>query len=387
MENQSMISLRYNALLSTIAFALCCWAAPVDAAINAGDRVNVHVYNHPELSTVATVDSHGIIQLPVIGSIRVQGLESNDAARAIRRRIEAYVPYPAVDVQDMSELQSIFVSGGPGGVLPYTPNETLSSALAEIAKITQFSDTAQTPPNAQLDRFDHSRIDLKRVAIYRNGQPVGTYNMIALREIGNPGPVLYPSDTIAFSDKPIRVQVNGAVNTPGPAYLWPDEALSDAIAQAGGPSPAAASGHIELMHADRATEIIAMGDPLFNRPATAGDVVTIPTAPRVTVAGFVNHSGVVTLQNDFTLLSALASAGGYDKFADLRKVQLVHQGTKSEYNIVALVHGNLTQNPVLHDGDTVFVPEGHKTDWSQVFGGLGAVGALSGFGLLLTSHH
>jgi hypothetical protein len=59
----------------------------------------------------------------------------------------------------------------------------------------------------------------------------------------------------------------------------------------------------------------------------------------------------------------------------------VHQGVKSEYNIVKLAHGDLSQNPTLHDGDTVFVPEGYKTDWGQVFQGLGAFG---GLGYLLT---
>jgi len=76
-------------------------------------------------------------------------------------------------------------------------------------------------------------------------------------------------------------------------------------------------------------------------------------------------------------VSALASSGGYNKFADLRKVQIVHQGTRTQYDIVALAHGDLSQNPTLHDGDTVFVPEGHKTDWSQVFAALGGIGSFA----------
>jgi hypothetical protein len=30
------------------------------------------------------------------------------------------------------------------------------------------------------------------------------------------------------------------------------------------------------------------------------------------------------------------------------------------------VHGDMTQNPQLRDGDLVFVPEGHKVDYSQI---------------------
>jgi hypothetical protein len=35
----------------------------------------------------------------------------------------------------------------------------------------------------------------------------------------------------------------------------------------------------------------------------------------------------------------------------------------------------MSQNPVLQDGDTVVVPEGHKIDWSGIFGILGGVAA------------
>jgi protein involved in polysaccharide export with SLBB domain len=210
--------------------------------------------------------------------------------------------------------------------------------------------------------------------------------MIALRMSGDPGPTLYANDTVAFSNKPIAVEVIGAVNTPGATYLWPQEPLSNAIAQAGGATPLAASGRIVITHADAPPEMLALGDPTFNRPALPGDVITVPTAPRVTVTGLVEKPGVVTLPNDFTLLSALASAGGYNKFGDLRKVQVLHAGVKTQYDIVALAHGDASQNPALHDGDTVFVPEGYKTDWGQVFQALGGLGGLSSFGYFLRSH-
>ena len=41
--------------------------APASAAIHAGDKLNVYVYNHPEISTQVTVDSLGRISLPIAG--------------------------------------------------------------------------------------------------------------------------------------------------------------------------------------------------------------------------------------------------------------------------------------------------------------------------------
>lgn len=372
-----MAILCFRALLGAAILGVFYMPSPAEADINSGDRLSIHVYNHPELSTVATVDSRGVIQLPVIGTVHVQGRDSKDVAFVIRKRIEPYVPFPAVDVQDTSESQTLFVSGAPGGVLTYSPNETLSAAVAEITKATQFSQTAQTPPNSLINRFDYSRLDLKRVMIYRSGRTLGTYDMVALRGAGDPGPLLYANDTVAFSNKPIAVTVVGAVNAPGPAFLWPDEPLSNAIAQAGGASPSAAAAHVEIARANEPTQTVAFGDSVFNRPAQTGDVITVPTAPRVSVAGLVEKPGTVTLQSDSTLISALAAAGGYNKFGDLRKVQVVHQGVATQYNIVALAHGDMAQNPTLHDGDTVYVPEGYKTDWSLVFQALGGIGGLS----------
>lgn len=370
---------RQNAVLALAFSVFSAMAIPAGAAINAGDRLNVHIYNHPELSIVATVDSSGSIQIPVVGTVHAAGLESNAVAYVIRKRIEPYVPFPAVDVQDTSETQSLFVSGASGGVLAYSPNETLSAAVAEVQKAGTIAGTNNVPPspNALIDRFDSSRLDLRRVIVYRSGRALGAYNVIALRDAGDPGPVLYANDTVAFSNKPIAVKVVGAVNLPGPAYLWADEPLSDAIAQSGGVSGVAASNRIVISRPDAADQIVAFGNAAFNEPAKDGDIITVPTAPRVTVAGMVDKPGTVILPSDFTLVSALAAAGGYNRFGDLRNVQVVHQGVTTHYNIVALAHGDLTNNPALSDGDTVYVPEGHKTDWSLVWSALGGIGGIS----------
>jgi len=81
--------------------------------------------------------------------------------------------------------------------------------------------------------------------------------------------------------------------------------------------------------------------------------------------------GDVQLKNDTTLLSALYGADGIQKWADLKRVQVMHRGAHTTYDVTALTHGNVSQNPTLADGDTVFVPEGHKIDWTPVFAGLG----------------
>ncbi|MDB5027035.1 MAG: hypothetical protein JWO66_724, partial [Candidatus Eremiobacteraeota bacterium] len=63
-------------------------------------------------------------------------------------------------------------------------------------------------------------------------------------------------------------------------------------------------------------------------------------------------------------------AGGPNKWGDIRHVAVMHAGARTEYDITALSHGARNENPTLGDGDTVFVPEGHKVDFQAVFSAL-----------------
>jgi protein involved in polysaccharide export with SLBB domain len=84
----------------------------------------------------------------------------------------------------------------------------------------------------------------------------------------------------------------------------------------------------------------------------------------------VDKPGPIVLKTDFSLLDALYSAGGPTKWGDLSKVTVIKNGTSHIYNVAALTHGETSQNPALTDGDTVFVPEGHKVDYGGVFAAL-----------------
>jgi hypothetical protein len=42
-----------------------------------------------------------------------------------------------------------------------------------------------------------------------------------------------------------------------------------------------------------------------------------------------------------------------------------------------LTFGDMSQNPTLKDGDSVFLPEGHKVDFSSVFYSLSTLGGIA----------
>jgi protein involved in polysaccharide export with SLBB domain len=365
----------FNRVASTLFFFTLVTGPVAASEIQAGDQLSVHVYNHPDLSSDnVKVNSHGDITVPVVGTLHVLNLQPTEVGYRLTRLYAPYVPYPAVEVLDTTESTSLFVAGGPGGVLAFAPGETLATAVADVEKELQRNQTTTSSSTNLTDQLDHSRIDVRRVGIIRNGTLFGTFDMQALRREGNPGPSLYANDTISFADKPIAVDVLGDVGIPGKAYLWADEPLSDAIEQAGGVRDSAALGRITLQPAGQTQRLVALGDAAFTEPASDGERLVIPTAPRVTVAGMVYQPGITTLKNNFTLLSAMYSAGGISKWADLRNVQVTHDGEVTHYDVTALTHGDVSQNPMLADGDTVFVPEGHKVDYSLIFSGLFSAG-------------
>jgi len=348
-------------------------ATPALAMIHAGDELSIRVYNHPELTRTLVVDATGAISFPLVGSVSVRGLEPGEIAQRLTTGLRPYVVHPAVDVELLHQGQSIFVSGGPGGVLKYVPGETLSAALSDALHLDTGGGARMTT-GVELSKADSmgdnpvasSRIDLRRVGVERDGASLGTFDAIALATRGESGPALQPGDTIVFAYKPVVVRVLGAVPSPGYTYLSSDQTLSEALGQAGGTLPSAATTHVRVTR-DGTTSQVPLGDAMFEQPAHTGDVITVMQAPRVVVAGTVTTPGPYTLKTDFSLVSALYSAGGPTKQANLRDVQIVRSGKVVAYDITQLTHGNLTQNPELQDGDLVVVPEGHKIDFRSTF--------------------
>jgi protein involved in polysaccharide export with SLBB domain len=347
--------------------AIFAFAAPALAAVHSGDTLYVMVYDHPELTGPVTVDGSGHISLPLAGSIDVRGLETDQIAARVQKKLGDFLLKPAVDVQLRTQQASIYVSGGPGGTLKYEPGETLIGALGDLTPRFSSAPPAEGPaPGVKsLSDFARARVDLRHVGVVRDGESIGTFDALALSSAGKPGPDLLPGDTLTLADKPIAVHVVGAVREPGVAYLSEDQPLSDALAEAGGPTLAAASSHIEVRRG-ATSQLVSSGDPIFNQPAQNDDTITVPSAPRINVAGLVDKPGPITLKNDFSLLSALYEAGGPTQWANLGNVQVMRSGATTNYDVTKLIHGDTTQNPQLRDGDLVFVPEGHKISQNAV---------------------
>ena len=344
--------------------ALClCGGLPALAAVHAGDELAITVYNHPELSQKVTISPQGTISLPLAGTISVVGLQPKDIAAKLRASLSTYIRNAAVDVAAASADKSIFITGGPGGILPYQIGETLSTVVLAINKTD----------NVLLQR---SSVDLRRVGVIRDNRQLGTYNLEAAQAGGMQGPSLLPGDTVVLVNKPVPVRIYGQVKVPGTTFLTEVEPLSNAVTQAYGITPDAATSRVVLTRGGT-SRIASLSDDVFSQPAQSGDAIEIPAAPKVSVTGKVAQPGTVTLHSDFSLLSAVYSAGGPAKEGDISKIEVVHNGVQHRYDLTQLSKGIKADNPTLTDGDVVFVPTGKQgTNFSTIFQALSAAAYL-----------
>src|ERR1700740_1463184 len=74
-------------------------ANPVNTyRIGVGDRIQLYVWRHPELTKTVVVDSEGNITLPSVRVVKVSGLSPMDLANLVRHKLERKIPNPQVTV-------------------------------------------------------------------------------------------------------------------------------------------------------------------------------------------------------------------------------------------------------------------------------------------------
>ena len=352
----------------TIAVDVLNYAAVIDNLRGPGDGAGRLKDLTADTFVVA---ADGSISLPVAGTLHVAGKSTREIGKLVATRLTNYVDDPAVSVRLVQQSQSLFLTGATTGTLPFLPGETLSAALGQLRE--QFEkDFSQTlnPGDLSVGVLARSPIDLRSISIERDGKVGPPVDGELILQSGQPGPPLVPGDTLRFASKPVRVLVRGQVAAPGPIYLYRDGTLEQAVLAAGGPLASASTKDVSLLR--NGTELpLPLGGAALRQAPLNGDTILVRAAPHVTVLGQVPTPGEFTLKNGSSLLSALYTAGGPTKWANVKHIEVVHDGERTSYDLSGLQHGDLTPNVPLVDGDVVYVPEGHKIDASLFFQALG----------------
>lgn len=110
--------------------------------IGCGDKLQVIVWGHENLSTNPVVRPDGMISLPLLGDIRVEGYSVNDLKKELNIRMSEYIQEPSVSVS-VSEINSlkVYVIGevnqpGEFDLMSYT---TVLQAIAQAGGFTDYA--------------------------------------------------------------------------------------------------------------------------------------------------------------------------------------------------------------------------------------------------------
>jgi polysaccharide export outer membrane protein len=346
--------------------------------LSAGDVVSVLVRGEAELSRDCQVNGEGTISYPLLGDVPAAGLTCEEVGERLQQGLRRYLrrPQVAVTIRQYGALgTSVFVTGEvqTPGVYPLGSGTGLAAALAAAGGPTRQASGKITILKAHTGEA--------RVAGLEQTALGALPDSLRL----DPGDVIVVNRK-AEADQDRRYTVLGEVPTPGMFEIPEDGQVRvlDAMEKAGllasrsssqaGPlqSLGVEQFHADLEHALLARSQVAVklnlrallqGDVRQNLLLQAGDVLTVPRRPAVTVyaLGEVHTAGRQVLDLGSTLLDLLTAAGGVNSGARLSEASLLRMvdglPTSIPVDLGRLLRaGDPRANAVLQEGDVLFVP-------------------------------
>lgn len=298
---------------------------PIDTnySLGGGDLIRVNVFEVPEYTGEYQIPPGGSINLPLIGSVPVLGLTTEQAADEIARRYARFLKRPLISVNLLSPRPiNILVAGevtrpgaytlslqGGAGNNPGVQYPTVLAALTTAQGVTLAADVTQ--------------VQLKR-KIGRSSEQVVTLNLKDLIQTGN-------------IDQDITLRDGDTIVVPTATNFNVAEArnlfAANFAASSTTPRTVAIIGEV-------------------NRP---GSYLVGP-------GGGGGQEGATTTGGLPTVMRALQLAGGITSQADVRNLKLRRPTrTGSEQNIDIdlwrlLQSGDIDQDIIVQDGDTIIIP-------------------------------
>jgi len=373
--------------------------APIPAqskeyTLGEGDKVRVTIYQVADLSGDFLVLADGTLTLPLIGSVKVEGMTVTEAGQTTPLLTE--IIRQAGGVTTVADIGQVQIRRNLKG------QEQLIQA--NLWQLIQKGDTTQ---DISLRDGDSIVIPTKTTL------SVGEVNQLADANFG------------LDSDREINVTVVGEVYRPGSHRIVPTAnnnnnnnndldrggtrkpaRLTQAIQQAGGIKPLADIRQVQVLRYTRdgsqqkipvdLWSLLEKGDMTGDIFLQEGDTVIIPTATEISakesetlasasfapktinvkVVGEVVKPGTIEVPPNTPLNQAILTAGDFDKRrADQSTVELIRLNpngtvTKTSINVDFSQGINEKTNPILRNNDVVVV---HRSNLASATDTLGAV--------------
>ena len=351
---------------------------PIDTTytLGGGDLIRVNVFEVPEYTGEYQIPPGGSINLPLIGSVSVLGLTSEQAADEIARRYARFLKRPLISVNLLSPRPiNILVAGevtrpgaytlnlqGGAGNNPGVQYPTVLAALTTAQGVTLAADVTQVQLRRKIGRSSEQVVNLNLKELIETGRidqditlrdgdtiVVPTATTFNIAEARN----LFSANFAASATTPRTVAIIGQVNRPG-SYLVGGggggategggglPTVMRALQLAGGITSQADVRNLKLRRPTRTGseqnididlwELLQTGDLAQDLIVQDGDTIVIPTATEVNAAeatqlasttlspatiqvgvvGEVKRPGAVDIKPNSSLNQALLAAGGFN---------------------------------------------------------------------------
>lgn len=351
--------------------------SPAEYTLGGGDRIHLDIFKVPQYSGDYPIPPGGILTLPLIGSVSLEGLTEQQAGQLISERYQRFLKHPLVTVTLLSPRPfSVSVSGevnrpgsyilsftGGVGDSPGVQYPTLAQAIQQAGGITLSADLRNVQIRRRQPLASESLMTVNLWEFIQTGDsrhnlrlrdgdtvflPIVTnVNLAETRQIAT-------SSLAPKPEEPRTIAVVGEVNRPGTyTIIGGNTTVEDrnfglptitrAIQLAGGIKSMANIRQISLRRVTKAGtdytipvnlwQLLQMGD--FNQDTVLqeGDTIIVPTANevnsaeatevatasfspdtiQVSVVGEVTQPGLVEVPPNTPLNQVLLAAGGFDQ--------------------------------------------------------------------------
>ncbi len=110
--------------------------------IGIDDELQISVWKEPDLSSAVTVRPDGMITLPLINDIRVEGLSTKDLQSLLEQKLKGFVNEPQVTIiVHLMRSRKVYLIGSVArqGPFPLTGNMTVLQLISEAGGLGPFA--------------------------------------------------------------------------------------------------------------------------------------------------------------------------------------------------------------------------------------------------------
>lgn len=234
-----------------------------DYVIGGGDTLKISVYDHEDLGSKVRVSAQGDIILPLIGSIKIGGLNIDKATQKIANMYASgYIVNPQVSIfveEYRSQKVTILGQVKKPGVHELRESTTLLELISKAEGLTPEAGESAILTRKKNGSEENTKINLKDLT--ETGDSKLNFN-------------IQDGDTI-FISKVELVYVTGEVGHPNAYSYEKDLTVLKAIAKAKGLSPKASTRSIKIIRKEGDKEV-SMDDVKLDDLVLPGDVIVVP---------------------------------------------------------------------------------------------------------------